>query len=78
MHPSDLLGSVTTTPAWTPLYAMASAAVTDIGEPSSHRSIVVREYDIPAVIPAGVTTRRIHTGQIITGDCNAGMAVWKE
>ena len=73
MHPGDVLVAVTTTPAWTPLFAMASAVVTDIGGPLSHSSIVAREYGIPAVMATGSGTRRIHNGQIITVDGSAGM-----
>ncbi len=51
---------------------MASAVVTDIGEPLSHSSILAREYGIPAVMATGVATRRIHTGQLITVDGTAG------
>ena len=40
MQPGDVLVAVTTTPAWTALFAMASAVVTDIGGPLSHSSIV--------------------------------------
>jgi phosphohistidine swiveling domain-containing protein len=72
MHPGDVIVAVTTTPAWTPLFAMASAVVTDIGGPLSHSSIVAREYGIPAVMATGVCTRRIHSGQIITVDGSTG------
>jgi pyruvate,water dikinase len=72
MKPGDVLVAGATTPAWTPLFAMASAVVTDIGGPLSHGSIVAREYGIPAVMGTGVATRRIQTGQIITVDGNAG------
>jgi phosphohistidine swiveling domain-containing protein len=77
MRPGDVLVAVTTTPAWTPLFAMASAVVTDIGGPLSHSSIVAREYGIPAVMATGVATRRIHTGQIITVDGSAGTVALK-
>ena len=66
MRPGDVLVAVTTTPAWTPLFAMASAIVTDLGGPLSHTSIVAREYGIPAVVSTGMATRRIRDGQIIT------------
>jgi len=66
MRPGDILVAGTTTPAWTPLFAMASAVVTDIGGPLSHGSIVAREYGIPAVMGTGVATRRIQNGQLIT------------
>ena len=46
MQAGDILVAVTTTPAWTPLFTMASAVVTDIGGPLSHSSIVAREYGI--------------------------------
>jgi phosphoenolpyruvate synthase/pyruvate phosphate dikinase len=61
-----------TTPAWTPLFARASAIVTDIGGPLSHSSIVAREYGIPAVLATGIGTRRIRDGQTITIDGGAG------
>ncbi|MBN2472947.1 MAG: phosphoenolpyruvate synthase [Anaerolineae bacterium] len=72
MKPGEVLVAATTTPAWTPLFAMASAVVTDIGGPLSHGSIVAREYGIPAVLGTGVATRRIHSGQTIIVDGNAG------
>jgi phosphohistidine swiveling domain-containing protein len=73
MHPGDVIVAVTTTPAWTPLFAMASAVVTDIGGPLSHSSIVAREYGIPAVMATGVASKRIMNGQIITVDGGAGI-----
>ena len=68
MKPGDVLVAGATTPAWTPLFAMASAVVTDIGGPLSHGSIVAREYGIPAVMGTGVATKRIRSGQVITVD----------
>ena len=65
-------------PAWTPLFAIASAVVTDIGGPLSHSSIVAREYGIPAVMATGVATRLIHTGQMITVDGSAGTVALKK
>ena len=75
MKPGDVLVAGTTTPAWTPLFAMASAVVTDIGGPLSHGSIVAREYGIPAVMGTGVATRRIQSGQIITVDGTKGEVI---
>ena len=73
MKPGCAVVAVTTTPAWTPLFALASAIVTDIGGPLSHSSIVAREYGIPAVLATGVATHRIQDGQIITVDGSAGV-----
>jgi pyruvate,water dikinase len=75
MQPGDVLVASITTPAWTPLFAMASAIVTDIGGPLSHGSIVAREYGIPAVLGTGVATRRIHNGQHITVDGGTGVVI---
>jgi phosphohistidine swiveling domain-containing protein len=68
----DVLVAVTTTPAWTPLFAQAAAVVTDIGGPLSHSSIVAREYGIPAVMAARTATRAIRNGQLVTVDGTAG------
>jgi len=76
MRPGDVLVAATTTPAWTPLFAMASAVVTDIGGPLSHGSIVAREYGIPAVMGTGVATKRIRSGQMVTVDGGAGLVKW--
>jgi pyruvate,water dikinase len=75
MRTGHVLVAGTTTPAWTPLFSMASAVVTDIGGPLSHGSIVAREYGIPAVMGTGVATIRIHDWQTITVDGNAGKVV---
>ncbi len=71
-QPGSILIAVTTTPAWTPLSASASAIVTDIGGPLSRSSIVAREYGIPAVMAAHTATRTIQNGQMITVDGAAG------
>jgi pyruvate,water dikinase len=72
MEPGAILVAKMTTPAWTPLFAMASGVVTDIGGPLSHGSIVAREYGIPAVLGTAAATRIIQTGQQITVDGDAG------
>jgi phosphoenolpyruvate synthase/pyruvate phosphate dikinase len=72
MQPGEVLVAGITTPAWTSLFAMASAVVTDIGGPLSHSSIVAREYDIPAVLGTGAATRRIQSGQTVQVDGDAG------
>jgi pyruvate,water dikinase len=72
MRPGDILVARITTPAWTPLFALAAGVVTDVGGPLSHGSIVAREYHIPAVLGTGVATERIRSGQRITVDGDAG------
>jgi phosphohistidine swiveling domain-containing protein len=78
MQPGDVLVASTTTPAWTPLFPMASAVVTDIGGPLSHGSIVAREYGIPAVMGTGIATKRIRSGETITVDGSAGTVALEE
>ena len=72
MTPGTILVCPTTTPAWTPLLAGASALVTDIGGILAHGSIVAREYGIPAVLGTGTATRRIRHGQQISVDGDSG------
>ena len=72
MQPGEVLVARMTTPAWTPLFAMASAVVTDVGGPLSHSSIVAREYGIPAVLGTGVATQRLADGPKVSVDGDAG------
>jgi len=72
MQPGDILVAEITTPAWTPLFAIAAGIVTNIGGPLSHGSIVAREYGIPAVLGTGIATQRIESGQHVTVDGDAG------
>jgi pyruvate,water dikinase len=71
-QPGEVLVASITTPAYTPLFAMAAGVVTDIGGVLSHGSIVAREYGIPAVLGTGSATRLIRTGDEITVDGAAG------
>lgn len=73
MRPGDILVTKITTPAWTPLFALAAGVVTDVGGPLSHSSIVAREYHIPAVLGTGVATEWIRSGQTVIVDGDAGV-----
>jgi pyruvate,water dikinase len=59
-------------PPWTPLFALASAVVTDQGGVLSHTAIVAREYRIPAVVGTKLGTSVITDGQMITVDGTEG------
>jgi phosphohistidine swiveling domain-containing protein len=72
MRQGDILVARITTPAWTPLFALASGIVTDVGGPLSHSSIVAREYHIPAVLGTGEATARLRSGERVTVDGTAG------
>ncbi len=72
MRQGDILVARITTPAWTPLFTLASGVVTDVGGPLSHSSIVAREYHIPAVLGTGAATERLQSGKRITVDGDKG------
>jgi phosphohistidine swiveling domain-containing protein len=62
LRPGDVLVSPYTTPAWKPLFRIASAVVTDSGGPLSHAAITAREYGIPAVVGTGQATKLLSDG----------------
>ncbi|GCE50867.1 pyruvate,water dikinase [Thermosporothrix hazakensis] len=72
MQQGDILVARITTPAWTPLFALASGVITDVGGPLSHSSIVAREYHIPAVLGTGMATERLRSGQRVTVNGDVG------
>jgi len=73
LQPGDVLVTISTEPPWTPLFATASAIVTDSGGVLSHSAVVAREYRIPAVVGTGNATRTFKDGQLIEVDGNTGI-----
>jgi pyruvate,water dikinase len=71
----DVLVAVATTPAWSVLFPLAAAIVTEVGGIPSHASVVAREYGIPAVFGTGTATQVIRDGQIVIVDGSSGV-VW--
>jgi pyruvate,water dikinase len=69
----DVLVCRTTDPAWTPLFRLAAAVVTETGGVLSHAAIVAREFGIPAVVGAGGAMTRLTDGRPVTVDGTAGM-----
>jgi pyruvate,water dikinase len=72
LNHGEVLVCPATMPPWTPLFAIASAVVTDHGGVLSHTAIVAREYQIPAVIGTKVATSLIRDGSTITVDGTEG------
>jgi pyruvate,water dikinase len=72
-QPGDVLVAHTTTPVWTPLLNIASAAVTEVGGPFSHAAIVTREFGIPLVNGALDALQVIEDGTPIVVDGSAGI-----
>jgi phosphohistidine swiveling domain-containing protein len=73
LQKDDILVAPLTNPAWTPLFAIASAVITEVGGMLSHGAIVAREYGIPAVMSVAGATTRVSDGDRITVDGNRGI-----
>ena len=69
----DVLVAHTTTPIWTPLFSIASAAVTEVGGPMSHAAIVAREFGIPLVNGALDATQVVVDGMSVVVDGGVGI-----
>jgi pyruvate,water dikinase len=72
LRPGDVLVARTTMPAWTPLFAVASALVVEVGGVLSHAAVTAREYGLPAVLSVQGATSRIRDGQLVEVDGTRG------
>jgi pyruvate,water dikinase len=72
-QPGDVLVAHTTTPVWTPLFSIASAAVTEVGGLFNHAAIVAREFGIPLVTGVLDAVREIPDGTPVVVDGSAGI-----
>ena len=72
LEDGDILVCPSTSPPWTPYFAIVAAVVTDAGGVVSHAAIEAREYGIPAVVGTRQGTRLIPDGARITVDGTAG------
>ncbi len=68
----EVLVCVMTTPAWTPMFAIAGAVVTETGTPMSHPTIASREYGVPCVVGVRGATKLIPDGAMVEVDGEAG------
>lgn len=59
-------------PAWTLLFGLAAAVVTDGGTLVAHGSMEAREYGLPAGVGTGDATHRLIAGQWVTVDGTTG------
>ena len=73
LRPGDVLVVPVTSPAWTPLFAIASAIVTEVGGVLGHTAVVAREYGLPAVVNVRHATRLLQDGQLVEVDGSAGV-----
>jgi pyruvate,water dikinase len=68
----DILVCPGTNPAWTPVFGLVKAVVSDRGGTLSHTAIVGREYGLPTLVNTFVGTSTIKTGQRIRVDATEG------
>lgn len=73
LNKGDILVARTTNPAWTPLFAMASGVVTEVGGLLSHAAIVSREYGIPSLINVKNATKILKDDDLVEIDANNGI-----
>jgi rifampicin phosphotransferase len=71
--PGDVLVAHATSPIWTPLLAIAAAAVTEVGGPFAHAAIVAREFGIPLVDGALEATKVIPDGGPVLVNGSSGI-----
>lgn len=75
LQPGEVLVARTTTPAWTPLFGLIGAVVTDSGGVLCHGAVVAREYGIPAVVGTHVATRVLKDGDRVLVDGTEGKVI---
>ncbi|MGC4016958.1 MAG: PEP-utilizing enzyme [Luteolibacter sp.] len=63
-----ILVSRTTNPAWTPLFHVAAAVITESGGPLSHGAVTAREMGIPAVMSVHRCLSKLPTGTRVLVD----------
>jgi len=68
----DILVCPGTNPAWTPVFGLVKALVSDRGGTLSHTAIVGREYGLPTLVNTFTGTATIKTGQRIRVDATEG------
>ena len=78
VQPGDVLLCRTTDPAWTPLFGIVAAVVTETGGMLSHASIVAREVGIPAVVGAAGALDAFADGTLVTVDGDRGLVTRAE
>ncbi|MEU5099362.1 PEP-utilizing enzyme [Streptomyces sp. NPDC020996] len=72
LRPGDVLVCESTSPNWTPAFAVIAACVCDSGGILSHAAIVGREYGVPTVTAVGSATHAIRDGDEVEVDGTHG------
>jgi pyruvate,water dikinase len=72
VKPGEILVCANTNPAWSPVFGIVSAIVTDSGGTLCHAAIIARENNVPIVLNTQTATQTIKTGQRIRVDATNG------
>ena len=72
VQPGEIMVCPGTNPAWTPVYGIVGAVITDRGGSLSHAAIVGREYAVPTIVNTFEGTAMIKTGQRVRVDAKDG------
>ncbi|MER7417304.1 PEP/pyruvate-binding domain-containing protein [Micromonospora peucetia] len=75
VRPGDVLVCRTTDPAWTPLFGVVAAVVTETGGLLSHAAIVARELGLPAVLAVPGAMTALPDGATVEVDGSTGRVV---
>ncbi|MDG5816311.1 PEP/pyruvate-binding domain-containing protein [Chitinispirillales bacterium ANBcel5] len=63
LNKGDIMVTIGTNPAWTPLFLKLGGLIMETGGPISHGSVVAREYGLPAVAGVANATVELKEGQ---------------
>ena len=66
----EILVAPTTNPAWTSLFGLASAVITETGGVLCHAAIVAREYNIPCLVNVKEATHILKDGEMVEVDAD--------
>jgi phosphohistidine swiveling domain-containing protein len=69
----EILVTVATEPAWTPIFVNAAAVVLEVGGPLQHGAIIAREYGIPCVSGLEGAANLIKDGDWLEVDGTSGI-----
>ncbi len=73
LAPGEILVTVATEPAWTPVFVNASGVVLEVGGGLQHGAIIAREYGIPCVSGLPGVTDMIKDGDLLEVDGTNGI-----
>lgn len=78
LEEGDVLVARSTTPSWTPYFALVGAVVTNAGGILSHSALVAREFGMPAVVGTRYATVLVPDGAMVTVDGTSGIVIVEE